>query len=56
MIRIGSLEANVSFAGLAGAGLYQFNVEVPELAAGEYTVTAEIGGTTSATAVKLAIG
>jgi uncharacterized protein (TIGR03437 family) len=43
-IRIGDVLANVSFAGLVGAGLYQFNVTVPALANGDHEVVAEING------------
>lgn len=44
-VRIGGREAKVSFAGLSGAGLYQFNVVVPELADGEHQLDAEVAGT-----------
>jgi len=43
-IRIGNLVADVAFAGLVGAGLYQFNVTIPSLPDGDHTVLAEIGG------------
>lgn len=43
-IRIGELEPPVAWAGLVGAGLYQFNVVVPSLAPGDHLIVAEIGG------------
>lgn len=44
-IRFGSREAHVLFAGLSGAGLYQFNVIVPDgLPSGDVPVVAEIQG------------
>lgn len=44
-VRIGGAVAEVSFAGLTGAGLYQLNVKVPEtLADGDAAVVAEVGG------------
>jgi uncharacterized protein (TIGR03437 family) len=50
-VRIGSQQANVSFAGLVSPGLYQFNVTVPTLADGDHPVTAQTNG---ARTVKLA--
>ncbi len=45
-IRFGNVPATVSFAGLAAqaAGLYQFNVVVPDVPDGDVAVVAEIGG------------
>jgi uncharacterized protein (TIGR03437 family) len=43
-IRIDNQTAAVSFAGLTGVGLYQFNVTIPELADGDHAVVAEVGG------------
>ena len=44
-IRFGGREAEVRFAGISGAGLYQFNVIVPSgLASGDVAVVAEIEG------------
>lgn len=48
-IRIGGVAATVEFAGLVGVGLYQFNIVVPNLAAGDHAVVAEIGGVSSGT-------
>jgi len=46
-VRIGNVVADVAFAGLSGSGLYQFNVTVPDLPAGDQAVAIEIGGATS---------
>ena len=49
-VTIGGVQADVSFAGLLPnfAGLYQFNVKVPDNASdGDQKVTVEIGGATS---------
>jgi uncharacterized protein (TIGR03437 family) len=47
-ITIGGAQADVSFAGLSGAGLYQFNVTVPSTVAdGDQSVAASIGGVDS---------
>jgi len=43
-IRIGGVPADVPFAGLAGPGLYQFNLVVPDLPDGEHSVEAEVFG------------
>jgi len=44
-IQIGGAAASLSFAGLAGAGLYQFNVTIPSTAVtGDAPLTAQIGG------------
>jgi len=43
-MRIGGVVADVAFAGLVGAGLYQFNVIVPSLPDGDHAAVAEIGG------------
>lgn len=55
-VLIGGLPATVEFAGLAGAGLYQFNLVVPQgVPAGDTAVMAEINGSTTAP-VHLPIG
>ena len=43
-IRIGGQDATVAYAGLISPGLYQFNVVVPALADGDYSVIAELRG------------
>jgi uncharacterized protein (TIGR03437 family) len=47
-VTIGNIAAQVSFAGLSGAGLHQFNVEIPKaLPEGDWTVIAETAGATT---------
>ncbi len=43
-ITIGGQAASVAYAGLVDAGLYQFNVVVPNIPNGDATVQAQIGG------------
>lgn len=43
-VRIGSVEATVSFSGLVATGLFQANVTVPALAAGDYPVSVTVNG------------
>jgi protocatechuate 3,4-dioxygenase beta subunit len=43
-IRIGSTYADLRFAGLTGAGLYQFNIVVPDVPDGDHDVLGTIGG------------
>ena len=54
-IKIGGVAATVAFAGLAGPGLYQFNVTVPDLPSGDAAVLATIGGVTTQTRVSVTI-
>jgi uncharacterized protein (TIGR03437 family) len=54
-IKIGGIAATVTFAGLVGPGLYQFNVMVPSLPAGDAAVLATIGGVTTQTGVSVTI-
>jgi uncharacterized protein (TIGR03437 family) len=54
-ITIGGVAATASFAGLAGPGLYQFNVTVPNLANGDAAVSATIGGVTTPTGVLVTV-
>lgn len=54
-IRIGDLPATALYGGLVGAGLYQFNVRVPELPDGDQAVSIEIGGMSTKTGVLLPI-
>jgi uncharacterized protein (TIGR03437 family) len=54
-ITIGGATANVSFGGLVGPGLYQFNVTVPNLPNGDAAVVAKIGGVSSQTGVSVTI-
>ena len=43
-ITIGGVPAQISFAGLSATGLYQFNVTVPSVSAGDQEVIAQIAG------------
>jgi uncharacterized protein (TIGR03437 family) len=45
VVTIGGRSAKVSYSGLTGPGLYQINVEVPELAAGEHDIVLNAEGT-----------
>ena len=55
-ISIGGAAATATFAGLAGSGLYQFNVVVPaSLSNGEAAVLANIGGVASQTGVAVTV-
>ena len=55
-ITIGGVAANVIFAGqIAGAGLYQFDVTVPNLPSGAAPVVATIGGMSTQTGVFMTI-
>jgi len=47
---IGGVPAEVSWAGMIGMGLYQFNLKVPELVgSGQYSVVLSIAGTATPT-------
>jgi uncharacterized protein (TIGR03437 family) len=55
-ISIGGAAATATFAGLAGSGLYQFNVVVPaSLSNGDAAVLANIGGVASQTGVAVTV-
>lgn len=54
-ITVGGVNAPVTFGGLVGPGLYQFNVTVPNLPNGDAPVVATIGGVSSQTGVSLTI-
>ena len=43
-VRIGGLDAAVAYAGLISPGVYQFNVVVPQVGAGDQSVVAELRG------------
>jgi uncharacterized protein (TIGR03437 family) len=55
-ISIGGVAVTAGFAGLAGSGLYQFNVTVPSLPNGDATLLANIGGVASQPGVALTVG
>jgi uncharacterized protein (TIGR03437 family) len=52
---IGGVAAPVAYAGLVGAGLYQFNVTVPNVPSGDAAVVAKIGGVQTQTGVLITI-
>jgi len=55
-ITIGGVEASVEYAGLVGAGLYQFNVTVPaSVPSGDAAVVATIGGVQSQAGVSITV-
>ena len=54
-VQIGTAQIQASFAGLVGAGLYQVNVQVPDLPDGEYPVIATVNGVSSPQGVLLQI-
>jgi uncharacterized protein (TIGR03437 family) len=43
-LRIGGLDATIAYAGLISPGVYQFNVVVPQVGAGDQSVVAELRG------------
>ena len=43
-VRIGGLDAAIAYAGLISPGVYQFNVVVPQVGAGDQSVVAELRG------------
>ena len=52
---IGGQPASVAYAGLVGAGLYQFNVAVPNIANGDAAIVAQIGGAQTQTGVSITV-
>jgi uncharacterized protein (TIGR03437 family) len=46
-VTIGGVSATVSFAGIVEAGLYQFNVVVPNAGSGDKALSASVGGVTT---------
>ena len=54
-ISIGGVPANVTFAGIVQAGLYQFNVEVPADLSGELVLQATVNGYSAQRSVYLAV-
>ncbi|MEO7145126.1 MAG: S8 family serine peptidase [Bryobacteraceae bacterium] len=55
-ITIGSANANVTYAGLVAVGEFQINIVVPNLPPGNYPITINIAGQTSAAHVIAPIG
>jgi uncharacterized protein (TIGR03437 family) len=55
-LAIGSRNVLPSFAGLSGAGLYQFNLTIPAgLGTGDVPLTATVGGVTTQTGVVISL-
>lgn len=54
-ILVGGVPATVEFAGLAGNGLYQFNIVVPNVTDGDQTLVAQIGGQRSQSTLRLTV-
>src|SRR5205814_1129420 len=54
-IRVGTADAAVSFAGMTGAGMYRFNLTVPDLPDGDYPITASIGGVRTQSVARIRI-
>ncbi len=54
-IRIGGVSASVAYAGQTGSGLYQFNVVVPKVPAGDQRVDADITGISVTAAMYLTV-
>jgi uncharacterized protein (TIGR03437 family) len=54
-ITIGGMTVPVSFGGLSNTGLYQFNVTVPTLSAGDHEVIAQIAGQRTKSGVVLRV-
>jgi uncharacterized protein (TIGR03437 family) len=52
---IGGVAAPVAYAGLVGAGLYQFNLTVPDVPGGDAAVVAQIGGVQTQTGVLITL-
>jgi uncharacterized protein (TIGR03437 family) len=46
-VRIGNRDATVAYAGLAGAGLNQLNIVIPDLPAGDHLIASTVEGTTT---------
>ena len=54
-VTIGAIPADVSYAGLTGAGLYQINITVPLMSDGDYPVVAQVAGLSTQSGVLLKI-
>jgi uncharacterized protein (TIGR03437 family) len=54
-LRIGGADATIAYAGLISPGLYQFNVVVPLVAAGDQPVVAELRGLLSQSSLLITI-
>jgi uncharacterized protein (TIGR03437 family) len=54
-VRINGVDAAIAFAGLISPGLYQFNVVVPPLDDGDWTIVAELRGLLTRSDVLLSV-
>ena len=54
-VTIGGMPANVTFSGLVGPGLYQFNVTIPSLPNGDAALVATVGGVSTQTGVSVTV-
>lgn len=54
-ITIGGDEAAVSFAGIVGAGLFQFNVVIPKAASGDQALFMKVDGVAAPSGVYLTL-
>ena len=55
-VTVGGVSAQVEWAGLIASGLYQVNVQVPTVAAGNQPVTVSVAGFQSAAGINLPVG
>jgi uncharacterized protein (TIGR03437 family) len=54
-VRVGSTNAEVTFAGLSSAGLYQLNIVVPNLPDGDHDIVAKVGGARTQSLARLRV-
>ena len=54
-VQLGEVPARVEFAGIVGPGLYQINIQVPEIPDGDAAVVLRSGGVESAAKVFLPV-
>jgi protocatechuate 3,4-dioxygenase, beta subunit len=52
-VRFDNVDALVTYSGLISPGLYQLNVQVPDLPDGDHALTAEVGGVRTSKIVKV---
>ena len=55
-VTVGGVTAQVSWAGLVSSGLYQVNVQIPNVAAGDQVIKTSVGGFEGAEGVFIAVG
>ena len=54
-VTIGGVSATVAFAGIVQAGLFQLNVQVPNVPSGDQSLTASVGGATTSSSVFITV-